>query len=309
MCPGTVAADRGGCVVTARLRRRMGSPRSSPWPEEPSRSPGRSRAAAPVSITAERPRSVSPGVGAAFPLSPVAAYRTAVEVAAHDHLRCGSRPTWSSAGRRERPHSALAVTRVAALARHPGVVGIKIADELGYHDGLDSAAKIRRFLSDTARALHAAAPHKLILVDMVVPQLGCLPGPQQAAPAAAACAATADSHYPGLALSEIDSYLRMHAIDVLDLSTGLLSDSTYASWGTTSDAAQTAAWQEVSRRGWPRLVQLQARKALAHPGSYRAAPAEAADDVRLFVAIPLAHGARAVDIWTWHQEYDVRCTS
>ena len=27
-------------------------------------------------------------------------------------------------------------------------------------------------------------------------------------------------------------------------------------------------------------------------------------DVRLFVAIPLAHGARAVDIWTWHQEYD-----
>jgi hypothetical protein len=96
----------------------------------------------------------------------------------------------------------------------------------------------------------------------------------------------------------------MHAIDVLDLSTGLLSDSTYASWGTTSDAAQTAAWQEVSRRGWPRLVQLQARKALAHPGSYRAAPAEAAGDVRLFVDIPLAHGARAVDIWTWHQEYD-----
>ena len=59
----------------------------------------------------------------------------------------------------------------------------------------------------------------------------------------------------------------MHAIDVLDLSTGLLSDSTYASWGTTSDAAQTAAWQEVSRRGWPGLVQLQPRKALAHPGS------------------------------------------
>jgi hypothetical protein len=155
-----------------------------------------------------------------------------------------------------------AVTRVFALARRPGVAGIKIADELGYHDGMDSAAKIRRFLSDTARALHAAAPHKLILVDMVVPQLGCLPGPQQAAPAASACAAAAYGRYPGLALPEIDSYLRMHAIDVLDLSTGLLADSTYASWGTTSDAAQAAAWQEVSRRGWPSLVRLQARKAL-----------------------------------------------
>jgi len=238
------------------------------------------------------------------PLAPVAAYRTAVEVAAHDHLR-----VWIEADMVKRWEEGsdsfqAAVTRVAALARRPGVVGIKIADELGYNDGMDSAAKIRRFLSDTARALHAAAPHKLILVDMVVPQLGCLPGPRQAAPAAAACAAAADAHYPELALPEIDGYLRMHAIDVLDLSTGLLSDSTYASWGTTSDSAQTAAWQEVSRRGWPRLVHLQARKALAHPGSYRAAPAEAADDVRLFVDIPLAHGARAVDIWTWHQEYD-----
>jgi len=26
--------------------------------------------------------------------------------------------------------------------------------------------------------------------------------------------------------------------------------------------------------------------------------------VRLFVDIPLTYGARAVDIWTWHQEYD-----
>ena len=101
-----------------------------------------------------------------------------MEVAAHDHLR-----VWIEADmvKRWEEGSAsfqAAVTRVAALARHPGVVGIKIADELGYHDGMDSAAKIRRFLSDTARALHAAAPHKLILVDMVVPQLGCLPGPQ-----------------------------------------------------------------------------------------------------------------------------------
>ena len=26
--------------------------------------------------------------------------------------------------------------------------------------------------------------------------------------------------------------------------------------------------------------------------------------MRLYVDIPLAYGAQAVDIWTWHQEYD-----
>jgi hypothetical protein len=239
----------------------------------------------------------------ASPLAPLADYRTAVDVAARDHLR-----VWIEADMVKRWEEGAgsfraAVNRVAALARLPGVAGIKVADELGYNDGLNSAGKIKQFLSDTARALHAAAPHKLILVDMVVPQLGCLPG-HFTVPGAAACGAAADARYPELALPAIDSYLRMHAIDVLDLSTGLLADSTYASWGTTAAAAQAAAWQEVHRRGWPSLVQLQARKALAHPGSYRAAPAQAAADVRLFVDIPLDYGARAVDIWTWHQEYE-----
>ena len=260
---------------------------------------------APVLSTAKRTRLATPQAAApASPLAPLADYRTAVDVAARDHLR-----VWIEADMVKRWEEGAgsfraAVNRVAALASQPGVAGIKIADELGYNDGMDSAGKIRRFLSDTARALHAAAPHKLILVDMVVPQLGCLPGHQLTVPGAAACGAAADARYPELALPEIDSYLRMHAIDVLDLSTGLLADSTYAGWGTTAAAAQTAAWQEVHRRGWPSLVQLQARKALAHPGSYRAAPAQAAADVRLFVDIPIAYGARAVDIWTWHQEYE-----
>ena len=61
----------------------------------------------------------------------------------------------------------------------------------------------------------------------------------------------------------------MHTIDVLDLSTYLLADDTYKGWGTNADSAQTAAWQEVDKRGWAGLVRLQARKALAHPGAYR----------------------------------------
>jgi hypothetical protein len=240
----------------------------------------------------------------ASPPAPLADYRNAVHVAVGDHMRVWIEADMVKRWEEGKASFRAAVTRVAALARQPGVVGIKIADELGYNDGTHGAGEVRQFLSDTARALHAAAPHKLILVDMVVPQLGCMPGHQPAIPPALACAAAAQARYPALALSEVGSYLRMHAIDVLDLSTGLLSDSTYAGWGTTAEAAQVAAWQEVSRRGWPSLVRLQARKALAHPGSYASTSAQAAADVRLFVDIPLAYGARAVDIWTWHQEYD-----
>jgi hypothetical protein len=225
-------------------------------------------------------------------------------VAARDHLRVWIEADMVKRWEEGKASFRAAVSRVAGLARLPGVVGIKIADELGYNDGMNSAGEIRQFLSDTAQALHAAAPHKLILVDMVVPELGCLPGHQPAMPSELDCAAAAQGHYPALALPQITRYLRMHAIDVLDLSTGLLSDTTYAGWGTSAAAAQVAAWQEVSRLGWPSLVRLQARKALAHPGSYDSSSAQALADIHLFVDIPLAYGARAVDIWTWHQEYD-----
>lgn len=240
----------------------------------------------------------------ASPLAPLADYRNAVRVAVSDHMRVWIEADMVKRWEEGKASFRAAVARVATLARLHGVVGIKIADELGYHDGMGSAGEIRQFLSDTARALHAAAPHKLLLVDMVVPQLGCLPGHQFVGSPAATCAIAAEARYPQLALTAIDTYLRMHAIDVLDLSTSLLSDSTYASWGTTPVAAQTAAWQEVNRRGWPSLVRLQARKALAHPGRYASSAEQAADDIRLFVDIPLANGAHAVDIWTWHQEYD-----
>jgi hypothetical protein len=238
------------------------------------------------------------------PLSPLTDYQAAVQVAVAEHLkvwietdlvkRWQEGPTWFRA----------AVHRAAELANQPGVVGIKIADELGYNDGMNSAGKISRFLSDAAQALHAAAPHKLILVDMVVPQLGCLPGHQAAGSPAAACASREQAAYPQLTLPEVDGYLRMHAIDVLDLSTYLLPDDTYKAWGTTADAAQTAAWQEVGKRDWASLVRLQARKALAHPGAYRGTSAESAADLQTYVGIPLAHEAHAVDIWTWNQHYD-----
>jgi len=88
---------------------------------------------------------------------------------------------------------------------------------------------------------------------------------------------------------------------VLDLSTGLLPDRTYQGWGVDPEVAQRTAWQEVRRRGWADLVQLQSRKALAHPGRY--AEPNPAQNVTTFVDVPLAEGAEAVDIWTWRQAY------
>ena len=197
-------------------------------------------------------------------LSPLPDYKAAVQAAVAVHLkvwietdlvkRWEEGPTWFRA----------AVSQVAELARQPGVVGIKIADELGYNDGMNSASKISKFLSDAARALHASAPGKLILVDMVVPQLGCLPGHQVPGSPAAACASRERAAYPQLALPEVDRYLRLHAIGMLDFSTYLVPDNTYKGWGT-ADTAQNGV-QEVDKRGWASMVRLRMRKALAHPG-------------------------------------------
>jgi hypothetical protein len=237
------------------------------------------------------------------PLAPISDYRAAVTVAIDDGLRVWIEadlakrweegPTWFAA----------AVGRVAALANRPGVAGIKIADELGYNDGMTSATKIRKFLAASARALHAAAPGKLILVDMLVPELGCLPGHQPPGSGSASCAARLRAEYPQLSLAAVDSYLRLRAINVLDLSTDLQTSPTYASWGTTADAAQADAWRQVQSSGWPSLVYLQARKALAHPGNFGGTSQEAAAELDEFVDIPLHYGAHAVDIWTWHQQY------
>ena len=60
-----------------------------------------------------------------------------------------------------------------ALARRRGVAGIKVADELGYHDGTtpeQAADMLRRTVAD----IHASSPGTKVLIDVVVPELGCL---------------------------------------------------------------------------------------------------------------------------------------
>lgn len=191
---------------------------------------------------------------------------------------------------------------VVSLADRPGVDGVKIADELGYNDKMDTAAATK-FLAQATHDIHARLPGRKVMIDMIVPELGCLAWQGSLASTGMKdCAAHENDRNPATTIAAVDGYLRQGGLDVLDLSAGLRSESEYADWGTDSDTAMAAIWVEASRR-WGGLVTLQARKALAHPGKYSGTRAQAEADVHTYVDIPLAHGARAVDIWTWGQPY------
>jgi len=197
-----------------------------------------------------------------------------------------------------------ALVRDAQLARLPGVVGVKVADELGYNDGLDTPQQVQRFLDATAKGLHALAPHTQVLVDMVVPDLGCLPWLASQLPQAGQCAEQERSSYPAATMAAVDGYLASGDIDQLDLSTGLRDPDEYSSWGIDVDQAQREAWAEVHRRGWQNEVTLQARHAMAHPGDFPGDAATAWADVNTYVRIPFQEGAADVQVWAWRQEYD-----
>jgi hypothetical protein len=196
------------------------------------------------------------------------------------------------------------VRRIAQLASRPGVVGIKIADELGYRDSYrDRPACVLAFLHDAALSLRAAVPHRLLLVDFIVPALGCASGVNAASSESQSCQDNARLAYPALTLAAMDRVAGSGYLDAIDLSTGLLDAGTYQSWGINALTAQQAAWREVIRRGWAKELTLNARKALAHPGPYPGSSTTAETDTQLFVGTPSALGAKAVDVWTWRQFY------
>jgi hypothetical protein len=248
------------------------------------------------------PRSVSPGAGGARTPA-VTKYDRAVDAAAARHLSVWLEADlvrrWQEGGSSLRD----AVAQLARLGARPGVAGVKIADELGQDDGLRSQDEVLAFLKAASGAVRAALPGKQVLVDMVVPELGCLPAAASAASASAACVAQARQRWPGATTAVATAVVGSGFIDVLDLSTGLRDDSYYRSWGLTRDAAQQAAWARVAALGWSGRVRLQARKALAQVGGYRGDARQAAADLHTWVDIPLSSGAQAVDVWTWHQPY------
>ncbi len=191
--------------------------------------------------------------------------------------------------------------RLGRLARVPGVVGFKVADELGYHDGISSPEQGLAFLGAVHRGLAAVAPRAQVLIDMVVPDLGCLPWFDASGQD---CAVQASAASPAATSDAVTRYLQTGWVDRLDLSTSLLDPAAYAARGLSLADAQRDAWEHAVGLGWPSLTQLQARKALAEPGGFQGSADTAAADVQVYVDTPVSAGARAVDIWTWRQPYD-----
>lgn len=234
--------------------------------------------------------------------TPRAAYAQLVDDAVHDGfvvwVEVDLLKAWLAGGQRYQT----ALDIASALTRRPGVAGIKIADELGYEDGTTGPRQVQSFLDAAAAALHTRAPGRKIMIDFVVPELGCVAWVTPR-PAQTRCATDQERRFPAATLTAVDGYLRSGDIDVVNLSAGLRDESTYASWGLTRDDAMTRAWREVVRRGWSQEVRLYARKALAFAGSYRGGSAQAERDVHTYVDIPVQQGALGVDIWTWGQQY------
>jgi hypothetical protein len=244
-----------------------------------------------------------PAGAAEAPSPPATKYEHAVDAAAARHLSVWLEADLVRRWREGRGSLQEAVNQLARLGDRPGVVGVKIADELGQNDGLRDQAEVLAFLRDSSTAVRKALPHKQILVDMVVSELGCMPGIPSVVSVFASCAAQARARWPGATIAAATAVVHSGYIDVLDLSTGLREDSFYSSWGLTRDAAQQAAWARVAQLKWSSQVRLQARKALARVGGYPSDDRQAAADLHTWVDIPLSSGAQAVDVWTWHQPY------
>jgi len=193
------------------------------------------------------------------------------------------------------------LARLGTLASVPGVRGFKVADELGYNDGLTSGAEATAFLRAADAGLARVAPHAQLLVDVVVPELGCLAWTSRGSQS---CADEARAKHPAASQAAVSGYLRAGLVDRLDLSTSLLDEWTYQGWGLGQAQAQAEAWSHVKSLGWQHETVLQARKALADVGGYQGSQLQASHDVRTFVAVPVSAGAQAVDVWTWRQPYD-----
>jgi hypothetical protein len=196
------------------------------------------------------------------------------------------------------------IRRLAPLARRPGVVGFKIADELGYQDGFHTAGEVRAFLAGSAAALRRIAPRKFVLADILVPELGCAEGVLASIVSSSMCAQQARARYPALSLSSVDTYVRSGDLDAIDVSTDLLPETTYESWGITQAQAQAAAWRQVAVLHWSAYVTVRERHALAHPGLYTGSATDAERDARIYGSIPLSEGAAGIDIWAWQQVED-----
>lgn len=186
----------------------------------------------------------------------------------------------------------------------PQVVGFKIADELGQSQkSTATPADALKFLHDARAALHANAPGKLVAIDLIGYDLGCVPN--STGKAHDACIEKNAGLDARLSLDTIDKIVASGYIDMLDVTTYMLDPATYqADFNVTRTQAQQAAFEEVKHRGWEKEITVNTRKALSWPTKAPIMdPDGAAAMVPDFIDTPIQAGAAGVDVWSWSQKW------
>jgi hypothetical protein len=186
----------------------------------------------------------------------------------------------------------------------PQVVGFKIADELGQSQkSTTTPADALKFLHDARAALHANAPGKLIAIDLIGYDLGCVPN--STGKAHDACVEKNAGLDARLSLDTIDKIVASGYLDMIDVTTYMLDPATYqADFKVTRTQAQQAAFDEVKRRGWEKEITVNTRKALSWPTKAPIMdPNGAAAMVPDFIDTPIQAGAAGVDVWSWSQKW------
>ena len=156
-------------------------------------------------------------------------------------------------------------TRMAELARFPGTVGFKVADELGYHDGLTTKAQVLAFLRATRSALARVAPHAQVLVDAVVPELGCLPRPRRAR---RSLRPQRPRHQPGASSTRCPGTSGRAGRPARPECRAAVRVGLPRSRPDPPPGADRKVWRDVDALGWSAMTWLQARKALAMDGGW-----------------------------------------
>lgn len=198
------------------------------------------------------------------------------------------------------------IQKLAAEAKAvPNLAGFKIADELGQSaNSTTTPQQALEFLKAARAALNANAPGKLIMIDLIGYDLGCLPD-QPSSTGRQTCLGNNTAKDSRLSLETIDAIVNSGYIDEMNVTTNMLSEDQYQKqFGVSQAAAQKSAFAEIARRGWAKKIFVNSRKALSWPTSPAVTtPDQAAAMAPNFIDVPLASGVQGVDIWSWSQKW------
>jgi len=194
--------------------------------------------------------------------------------------------------------------RLAQQTNQPGVVGVKIAAELGLRSRFTDPAEVRRFVTEASAVLRAVLPAgRQIAVDVVIPELGCGQHAQ--------CVNTMHTNYPLLKLAEVEQYVLNGAVDAVNVATPLFNPflDIYKQSGLSTDRILQQQWMALRIRNWDSRVPglyIGARElGLAHPdGKPALTGADAMNAVKARLDGPLRLGVQHVVLWTWKQQWD-----